>query len=294
MTENNTADTIIDNDSPEGEETATLPPHFDCLGPELHLTETQTTLGTDDDGNHLMVANITVKGVPSIVRTLLANLLASPFALLLISDPEFSIYAAAASEGRLGIADEEEEEDADKPKRGRPRKQPPQAPPQNMAGLSDGEAPEEPVKRGPGRPRKHPLPVAAAPVAAPVVQTPPAASEPAPAPAAAAPVVDNQASLFDDELEPTPAPAPVVNTAQGFNPPSDILAKSRVGDVIRWLAQDAHSKGVTMQQAIPQIHQWFLDNHTRVVSLRTSSVEQVASTMSKSLEAFVTSNWPKS
>ena len=282
MTENNTT-AIIDNDSPEGEETATLPPHFDCLGPELHLTETQTTLGTDDDGNHLMVANITVKGVPSIVRTLLANLLASPFALLLISDPEFSIYAAAASEGRLGIADDEEEEEADKPKRGRPRKQQPtQAPPQNMAGLSDGEAPEEPVKRGPGRPRKHPLPVDAAPA-------------PAPAQAAAAPaVVDNQASLFDDELEPTPAPAPAVNTAQGFNPPADILAKPRVGDVIRWLAQDAHSKGVTMQQAIPQIHQWFLDNHTRVVALRISSVEQVASTMSKSLEAFVTSNWPKS
>lgn len=293
MSENTTnpnIDSTIDND--EEQPSMTLPPHFDVMGPELHLTEVQSTLGTDDDGNHLMVANITVKGLPSIVRTLVSNIMASPFALLLLSDPEYSIYAAAASEGRLGIADEEEEEETQKPKRGpgRPRKNA-EAPVQSMAGLGDGEALEEPVKRGPGRPRKHPLPAtdtqpAAAPiapqVAAPVVQPPAPPQEP----------VSVQTSLFDDEPE-APAAAPAVNTALGFNPPKDILDKTRVGDVIRYLAQDAHAKGISMEQAVPQVRQWFMDNFARTAALRSSSAEQVSAMMDKGLRNFVESNWPK-
>ena len=284
----NTTDTIIDTTSEGAEDQGpTLPPHFDCLGPELHLTEAQTTLGTDDDGNHLMVANITVKGVPAIVRTLLANLMASPFALLLISDPEFNIYAAAASEGRLGIADEEDEEE-EKPKRGRPRKQPAApAPVQSMQGLGDGEAAEEPVKRGPGRPRKTP-----APEAAPAAVAPVAASQPV-APLPSAPVAVEQPDLFDDP-EPAPAAAPKVNTAVGFNPPASELSKPRVGDLLRYLAQDAHAKGVTMELAVPQIGQWVVDNCERIVALRSQSKDQVAAMLEKSLSKYIESNWPKS
>jgi hypothetical protein len=290
MSENTAPETIIDTDTPEGAEGQgpTLPPHFDCLGPELHLTEAQTTLGTDDDGNHLMVANITVKGVPAIVRTLLANLMASPFALLLISDPEFNIYAAAASEGRLGIADEEDEEE-EKPKRGRPRKQPAApAPVQSMQGLGDGEAIEEPVKRGPGRPRKQPAPEAAPAAVAPVAH-PPVASAPVPP----APAAVEQPDLFDD-LEPAPAAAPKINTALGFNPPASELSKPRVGDLLRYLAQDAHAKGVTMELAIPQIGQWVVDNCERIVALRSQSKDQVAAMLEKSLSKYIESNWPKS
>lgn len=289
MSENTAPETIIDTDTPEGADAPTLPPHFDCLGPELHLTEAQTTLGTDDDGNHLMVANITVKGVPAIVRTLLANLMASPFALLLISDPEFNIYAAAASEGRLGIADEEDEEE-EKPKRGRPRKQPAApAPVQSMQGLGDGEASEEPVKRGPGRPRKTPAPEAAPQPASSVV---PVVSQPAAAaPVAPAPV--EQPDLFDDP-EPAPAAAPKANTALGFNPPASELSKPRVGDLLRYLAQDAHAKGVTMELAIPQIGQWVVDNCERIVALRSQSKDQVAAMLEKSLSKYIESNWPKS
>lgn len=289
MSENTAPETIIDTDTPEGADAPTLPPHFDCLGPELHLTEAQTTLGTDDDGNHLMVANITVKGVPAIVRTLLANLMASPFALLLISDPEFNIYAAAASEGRLGIADEEDEEQEEKPKRGRPRKQPAApAPVQSMQGLGDGEASEEPVKRGPGRPRKTPAPEAAPVAVAPVV----AASQPV-APLPPAPVAVEQPDLFDDP-EPAPAAAPKVNTAVGFNPPASELSKPRVGDLLRYLAQDAHAKGVTMELAVPQIGQWVVDNCERIVALRSQSKDQVAAMLEKSLSKYIESNWPKS
>ncbi len=287
MSENTAPETIIDTDTPEGADAPTLPPHFDCLGPELHLTEAQTTLGTDDDGNHLMVANITVKGVPAIVRTLLANLMASPFALLLISDPEFNIYAAAASEGRLGIADEEDEEE-EKPKRGRPRKQPAApAPVQSMQGLGDGEAAEEPVKRGPGRPRKTP-----APEAAPAAVAPVAASQPV-APLPSAPVAVEQPDFFDDP-EPAPAAAPKVNTAVGFNPPASELSKPRVGDLLRYLAQDAHAKGVTMELAVPQIGQWVVDNCERIVALRSQSKDQVAAMLEKSLSKYIESNWPKS
>ena len=103
-----------------------------------------------------------------------------------------------------------------------------------MQGLGDGEAAEEPAKRGPGRPRKTP-----APEAAPAAVAPVAASQPV-APLPSAPVAVEQPDLFDDP-EPAPAAAPKVNTAVGFNPPASELSKPRVGDLLRYLAQDAHA-----------------------------------------------------
>lgn len=303
-----------DDGAPEMDQ---LPEEFDLLGTDLHLTGAQAVLGEDEDGRKRMECTLTLKGVPSLIRAVVSNLTASPYLLILISDPDAPLYALAHRHEQLAILGDDEEEEEPEAAPRRPRK-PRQSPPASMAGLSDGEAPDDAPKRGPGRPRKvkpgdapPPVPAPApAPAAGPsnVVELP-RADHGTPAGASftgrvvvdeagaatvtvspSVPAVTKQPELPEDDLFPEGTAAPEPRKHQ-FNPPPAVRAGA-LGELVRFLCVEAKAVGLTPDTALPAISEWFLENSSTIKSVSDKPRDILKGMIDRGMPKFVTNNWP--
>jgi hypothetical protein len=279
MTDTNT--TAPETDTPDNEQPQ-FPEQFDVMGEALHIAGSTFELieRKDDDSPLLGRALIEFRGTPIALRTMLANLLASPFSTMFISDPEFPLLANAHANGELGI--EEEEEEA--PKR-RQRKAPAPAPVTSLAGVGEGE--EEAPKRGPGRPRKTPVtPETPQPPAAPeaVQYVAPVVQLPKPAPVAA---------------PPAPAPADDLEldgpTQGGFDisrlvPPAAIY-ECKLGDALRWCLGELKKNNVPKEQAFGIMQEWVISNHSKLKAVAGKPLDTLKGTLDSSLANFIANNW---
>jgi hypothetical protein len=266
-----------------------LPGEFDTLGSDLHLLGVNTQLGKSDDGQLITEATVSLRGAPALVRSAIANILASPYALAFIADVDFCAFAMAGAHGALEINEQEEEEDEEegqeRPKRRQKRAEKPAA---SVAGLGDGEADEQPKRRtrGPNKPKELPTP------AAPVVTEPPAA------PVNIAPVAVQEVPAQTKKLE---IPVNVdddfgLDTIQPAAKSytfslSDEVRGSPIGVVLRALFKQAAAQGLTKDNCEKPIGEWLTNNYKTLARMATQPPEAVTSLVERSLPNFVANNW---